>query len=180
MGYDLYCKLLNQAVQALKGSRTEEEDFQTVVDCDIDAYIPGSYIKNEYQKLDIYKRISAIENEDEYMDMQDELIDRFGDIPKAVDNLLKVANLKAMAHQAYVTEVAINRQELRIAMFPKAKLRTEGIPALIQEYRGDLKLQMGETPGFLYQERNVKNRDCLKMMEKAEEILKKLKELVES
>ena len=177
VGYDLYCKLLNQAVQALKGKRLEEEDFQTVVDCDIDAYIPASYIKNEYQKLDIYKRISAIENEDEYMDMQDELIDRFGDIPKAVDNLLKVAGLKAIAHQAYVTEVGINRQEIKIAMFPKAKLNTEGIPALINEYRGDLKMQMGEAPGFFYQERNVKNRDCVKMMEKAEEILKKLREL---
>ena len=52
------------------------------MDCDIDAYIPAYYIKNEYQKLDIYKRISAIETEDEYMDMQDELIDRFGDIPR--------------------------------------------------------------------------------------------------
>ena len=56
-----------------------------MVDCDIDAYIPASYIKNEYQKLDIYKRISGIENQEEYMDMQDELIDRFGDIPKPVE-----------------------------------------------------------------------------------------------
>ena len=62
VGYDLYCKLLNQAVEALRGKRDEEEDFQTVVDCDIDAYIPVSYIKNEYQKLDVYKRISAIES----------------------------------------------------------------------------------------------------------------------
>ena len=100
VGYDLYCKLLNQAVEALKGRRNEEEDFQTVVDCDINAYIPGGYIKNEYQKLDIYKRISTIENEDEYMDMQDELIDRFGELPGAVGNLLKVAYLKALAHQA--------------------------------------------------------------------------------
>ena len=53
VGYDLYCKLLNQAVQALKGGRPEEEEFETAVDCDIDAYIPPSYIKNEYQKLDI-------------------------------------------------------------------------------------------------------------------------------
>ncbi len=54
-----------------------------MVECDINAYIPATYIKNEYQKLDIYKRISAIETEEEYMDMQDELMDRFGDIPPA-------------------------------------------------------------------------------------------------
>ena len=78
VGYDLYCKMLNQAVLALKGEETEEESYATSVECDIDAYIPAAYIKNEYQKLDIYKRISAIETEDEYMDMQDELLDRFG------------------------------------------------------------------------------------------------------
>ena len=177
VGYDLYCKLLNQAVEALRGKRDEEEDFQTVVDCDIDAYIPVSYIKNEYQKLDVYKRISAIESEEEYMDMQDELIDRFGDIPKAVDNLLRIALIKALAHQAYVTEVGINRQEVRISMFPKAKLNTEGIPTLVAEYKGALKMQMGETPGFLYQERNKKNQDCLSMADKAQEILKRLQEL---
>ena len=177
VGYDLYCKLLNQAVEALRGKRDEEEDFQTVVDCDIDAYIPVSYIKNEYQKLDVYKRISAIESEEEYMDMQDELIDRFGDIPKAVDNLLRIALIKALAHQAYVTEVGINRQEVRISMFPKAKLNTEGIPALVAEYKGALKMQMSETPGFLYQERNKKNQDCLSMADKTQEILKRLQEL---
>ena len=96
VGYDLYCKLLNEAVLALKGQK-EDEGFETVVDCDIDAYIPASYIKNEYQKLDIYKRISGIENQEEYMDMQDELIDRFGDIPKPVENLLLIAQIKAMS-----------------------------------------------------------------------------------
>ena len=105
------------------------------------------------------------------------LIDRFGDIPKAVDNLLRIALIKALAHQAYVTEVGINRQEVRISMFPKAKLNTEGIPALVAEYKGALKMQMGETPGFLYQERNKKNQDCLSMADKAQEILKRLQEL---
>ena len=68
VGYDLYCKLLNEAVLALRGEK-EAEDFETVVDCDIDAYIPPSYIRNEYQKLDVYKRISGIENQEEYLDM---------------------------------------------------------------------------------------------------------------
>ncbi len=179
VGYDLYCKLLNQAVLALKGKRAEDENFESAVDCDINAYIPVGYIKNEYQKLDIYKRISAIENEDEYMDMQDELIDRFGELPKPVENLLKIAYLKALAHQAYVTEVAINRQEIRMAVYPKARLNTEKLPELIARYRGDLKMQAGDSPGLFYQERNGKNKDSIKMMEKAEELLKGLGELVE-
>ncbi|MCI8662603.1 MAG: transcription-repair coupling factor [Hungatella sp.] len=179
VGYDLYCKLLNQAVQALKGKRTEEEDFQSVVDCDINAYIPAGYIKNEYQKLDIYKRISAIENEEEYMDMQDELIDRFGELPKTVENLLQIAYLKALAHQAYVTEVNINRQEIRMIMYPKARLRTAQMPELIAEYKGSLKMQTGEKTGLFYQEKTGKNRDSKKMMEKAKEILEKLGQLTE-
>ena len=173
VGYDLYCKLLNEAVLALKGQK-EDEGFETVVDCDIDAYIPASYIKNEYQKLDIYKRISGIENQEEYMDMQDELIDRFGDIPKPVENLLLVAQIKAMAHQAGVTEVNINRQEITLRMYKNAGIDTTGIPGLIDRYKGAFVFRTGEVPTFIYQDRRAKNKDCTAMIEKAEEILGEL------
>ncbi|MGC6173527.1 transcription-repair coupling factor [Lacrimispora sp. 38-1] len=178
VGYDLYCKLLNQAVLELKGERKEEDTYETVVDCDIDAYIPTSYIKNEYQKLDIYKRISSIENDDEHMDMQDELMDRFGEMPKPVENLLKVAALKALAHSAYVTEVNINRQEIRLTMYRNAKLKVEGIPKIIEEYRGDLKFHMGEEPKFAYLDRK-KNATTDVMISQAEVILKQIVELSE-
>ena len=174
VGYDLYCKMLNQAVLALKGETLEEDSYETVVECDIDAYIPGRYIKNEYQKLDIYKRISAIETEEEYMDMQDELMDRFGDIPRSVENLLKIASIRALAHQAYVTEVVINRQEVRLTMYQKAKLQVEKIPDMVRSYKGDLKLVPGDVPSFHYIDRRNKNQDSLEMMEKAEEILKSM------
>ncbi len=180
VGYDLYCKMLNEAVIALKGGQEEEETFETVVDCDIDAFIPDGYIKNEYLKLDVYKRISAIETDEEYMDMQDELIDRFGDIPKSVDNLLRVAELKALAHRAYVTEVDINTQEIRIELYPKAKLDVTGIPALIAEYKTALRFAQGEKPVLFYQDKGKKHKDCEPMMEKAKELLGKLGELAES
>ena len=174
VGYDLYCKMLNQAVLALKGETLEEDSYDTVVECDIDAYIPGRYIKNEYQKLDIYKRISAIETEEEYMDMQDELMDRFGDIPRSVENLLKIASIRALAHQAYVTEVVINRQEVRLTMYQKAKLQVDKIPDMARSYKGDLKLVPGDVPSFHYIDRRNKNQDSLEMMGKAEEILKSM------
>ena len=177
VGYDLYCKMLNEAVRALKGQEKAEASYETSVECDIDAYIPSSYIKNEYQKLDIYKRISAIETEEEYMDMQDELMDRFGDIPRSVENLLKIARLRAAAHRAFVTEVFVNRQEVRLTMFPKAELKTEGIPELIGRYKGDLKLVPGETPVFHYIDRRNKNQDSLSMMEKAQELAEALGEI---
>ena len=177
VGYDLYCKMLNEAVRALKGQEKAEASYETSVECDIDAYIPSSYIKNEYQKLDIYKRISAIETEEEYMDMQDELMDRFGDIPRSVENLLKIARLRAAAHRAFVTEVFVNRQEVRLTMFPKAELKTEGIPELIGRYKGGLKLVPGETPVFHYIDRRNKNQDSLSMMEKAQELAEALGEI---
>ena len=157
VGYDLYCKMLNQAVLALKGEETEEESYATSVECDIDAYIPAAYIKNEYQKLDIYKRISAIETEDEYMDMQDELLDRFGDIPKSVENLLVIARVRALAQ--------------------KAKINVGGIPDLVNSYGGALKLVPGEVPVFHYVERKPKGITIEDMLFKAEEILKGLRKL---
>ncbi len=170
VGYDLYCKLLNEAVLALKGD-TEADDFETVVDCDIDAYIPPSYIRNEYQKLDIYKRISGIENQEDYMDMQDELIDRFGELPHSVENLLKIADLKALAHKAGVVEVDVNKQEITIRMYQKAKLDVSGIPALMEKYKGTLTFRTGDVPSFYYRDVRQKHTDCETMLVMAREIL---------
>ena len=170
VGYDLYCKLLNEAVLALRGEN-EAEDFETVVDCDIDAYIPPSYIRNEYQKLDVYKRISGIENQEEYMDMQDELIDRFGEIPRSVENLLKIADLKALAHQAGVVEVDVKKQDIMIQMYQKADLDVSGIPALMEKYKGTLTFRTGDVPSFYYRDVRQKHTDCETMLVKAREIL---------
>ena len=179
VGYDLYCKMLSQAVKALKDGESQEESFETAVECDINAYIPASYIKNEYQKLDIYKRISAIETQEESMDMQDELMDRFGDIPASVDHLLRIAALKGQAHRAYVTEVLINRQEVRLTLYGRAKLKAEEFPQLLAEYKGQLKMTGGEEPVLLYQDTKHKNKDSKAMLKMAEELTEKLTKLAE-
>ena len=116
VGYDLYCKMLNEAVRQLKGG-PEAETFTTLIDLNVDAYIPEYYIKNEYQKLDIYKRIAAIESEEELEDMTEELIDRFGDIPKKVQQLLVIASLKSLAHSVYVTAIEQKGEEIRFTMY---------------------------------------------------------------
>ena len=104
VGYDLYCKMLNEAVKTLKGEG-EPEQFDTSLELDVDAFIPPTYIPNEFQKLDIYKRIAMIENQEEGEEMLEELIDRFGEPPKSVENLLAIAQLKAKAHSCYYTEI---------------------------------------------------------------------------
>ncbi|HBI61059.1 MAG TPA: transcription-repair coupling factor, partial [Lachnospiraceae bacterium] len=112
VGYDLYCKMLNDAVRRLKGETTQEE-FETAIDLQVDAYIPATYIPSEFQKLDMYKRIAGIEKLEEYKDLQEELIDRFGDIPVAAENLLRIALLKADAHKAGMTQVIQKENGIR-------------------------------------------------------------------
>ncbi|MCD8221179.1 MAG: transcription-repair coupling factor [Clostridiales bacterium] len=177
VGYDLYCKMLNQAVQELKGTRRKEEDFQTEVTCDIDAYLPGHYIKNEYQKLDVYKRIASIENQEEVLDMEDELIDRFGEIPRPAGNLLTVAAIRTAAHHAWVTEVRINRQEVRLLMHPQASLDVTGIPALMERFGRNMRYVAGENPYFQYVDKKTKYRDCTEMMSVAQKFLTELGKL---
>ena len=149
VGYDLYCKMLTEAVREVQGIETLS-DFDTTIDITIDAFIPDSYIKNEHQKLDIYKRIAGIENEKDYDDMVEELIDRFGDIPKSVMNLLFVASLKSTAHQAYVTEIKQNGREYSIVMYEKAGIDPAIIPPLLQKYRRRLEFRAVGKPRFLF------------------------------
>lgn len=148
VGYDLYCKMLSEAVKEAKGIHTME-DFETSIDLNIDAFIPDSYISNEFQKLDIYKRIAGIETQQDYDDMLEELLDRFGEPGKAVLNLLAIAKLKAIAHQGYVTEIKQIGKSVRITLYEKAKLNPEGIPLLMQKYRRGLQFKNEQEPKFI-------------------------------
>ncbi|MDO5782503.1 MAG: transcription-repair coupling factor [Eubacteriales bacterium] len=148
VGYDLYCKMLSEAVKEAKGIHSME-DFETAIDLNIDAYIPDSYISNEFQKLDIYKRIAGIENQQDYDDMLEELLDRFGEPGKAVLNLLAVAKLKAISHQGYVTEIKQIGKAVRITLYEKARLNPEGIPLLLQKYRRGLQFKNEQEPKFI-------------------------------
>jgi len=159
VGYDLYCKMLNEAVRHLKGE-IDEETYNTTIDINVDAFIPDNYIPNEYQKLDIYKRIAAIETDEEMEDMMEELIDRFGDIPKKVEKLLEVARLKALAHTVYVTAIEQKGEKLIFTMYEKAKVNPVKIPALITSFKGKLQFNAAaENPYFVYQKKSVNKKE---------------------
>ena len=149
VGYDLYCKMLSEAVKEQKGMETEG-DFTTAVDLDIDAFIPPEYITDELQKLDVYKRIAAIETQEQKQEMTDELIDRYGEPPKSVENLLEVALLKTAAHKAYVTEIKQKQKRIRLSLTKEAKLNPLPIPALLQEFAPYLEFKADkEVPAFV-------------------------------
>ena len=113
----------------------------------------------------MYKRIAEIETEPERDDMVDELIDRFGEPPQSVCNLLEIALLKAKAHDAYITAIVEKANQIRITMFPQAKVATAKIPDLLAVYQGKLRFVPETTPYFVYQQ-------------KEEPLLRQLSELV--
>ena len=130
VGYDLYCKMLNEAVKTLKGIPTKE-DFLTTVDLDVDAFIPPSYIVNEVQKLDIYKRIAGIENQAECDDMKEELLDRFGVIPTEADNLLRIALIRVAAHKLDMIDVKGKNSQIVFTLKDDAQIQVQNIPMLL-------------------------------------------------
>ena len=150
VGYDLYCKMLNDAVKRLKGEITEEEDFETSIDLSVDAFIPSTYIKSEYIKLDMYKRIAGVETAEEYSDMQEELEERFGQIPKAADNLMRIALLKADAHKVYISQIVQKPEGIRFYIHSHNNFDVTKLGAMLEEYQGKLKYVQADEPYFVY------------------------------
>ena len=177
VGYDLYCKMLDEAVKEEKGIKPQEE-FETTIDLEVNAFIPPKYIPNEFQKLDIYKRIAAIESQEEYEDMLEELLDRFGDPPKAVQNLLCIANLKAMAHKAYIQEMKQNGQEVKITMFERAKVNPAGFPPILEKFKNNLTMRLEETPYFMLSLKGRRPKESLDVLEVLGQVLKEFQGVI--
>ena len=179
VGYDLYCKMLNEAVKEEKGTALPEDSFETMVDMELDAYIPDTYIRNESQKLDIYKRIAGIESREECEDMQDELLDRFGDLPRPVQNLLAVADLKVKAHHVYVKELVERPDEIRLVLYEKARLNPAAFPAFIESFGGRMKFVTGEKPALYYRRKKNSRGEETDAMKLLGEILENMQALLE-
>lgn len=175
VGYDLYCKMLNEAVKNLKGIHTIS-DFITTVDMDVDAFIPGEYIVNEVQKLDIYKRIAGIENGKERDDMKDELLDRFGTIPESVDNLLRIALIRVAAHKLYMTEIKGKNERIQFTFRPDARINPAGIPALIKKYKDRLNFTAYGNPFFSYKYKKtgLVEKDAQLLLDMTEQLLSEM------
>lgn len=176
VGYDLYCKMLNEAVKNVKGIQTAP-DFTTTVELDVDAYIPPAYIVNEQQKLDIYKRIAGVETVSESEEMKEELLDRFGEVPKSVDNLLRIALLRVQAHQLYMMELKGRPGELRFVYRSDARVHGENIPFLLKEYEDKLKFLPQGNPVFTYSDEKskVKEINGQQLLELAEQLVADMK-----
>ncbi|MBR2530757.1 MAG: transcription-repair coupling factor [Lachnospiraceae bacterium] len=173
VGYELYCKLLNEAVRRKKGEEVTEEEPVTV-DLDIDAFIPDTYIAGEEVKIDVYKRISCISSAEEKDDMEDELRDRFGKIPSCVQNLLEVAYLRTVAKTVFITDINQKPSGIELKVKSDAAFDPMAIAPFVAGYKGRLKLIAGAHPCFIYRldsGRTQVLKECLKLCEDMKALL---------
>jgi TRCF domain len=150
VGYDLYCKMLNEEVKRLKGEAVSADEYETLVDIEVSAYIPAEYIRNEVSRLEMYKRIAAIYSDEELLELKDELIDRYGEMPDALDNLINISYIRQLAHEAGATKVESRDEKARIDIYTDIKFDVNKLGSLMAESEGRLKLKSGKDTSFEY------------------------------
>lgn len=169
IGYDLYCKMLEDTIRLVKGE-VEDEPVETTVELRVDAYIPNKYIENESQKIEIYKRIAAIGCYDDMMDIKEELEDRFSDIPEPVYNLMYIAYIRSIGKSLWIEEIKETGKEVVFTFKNKEKIDSEILKSVIRKYSDNIILKMDKKPGFGYSVKNIKR----------EKLIVAIKELMES
>lgn len=149
IGYDLYVKFLNETIKKLKGEDFEER-VDTTIDLNIDGYIPISYIEDEEQKIEIYKKIAAIESSNDYDELIDELIDRFGDIPKQVENLMDISYIKNNGSKASINNIYQSNNHLVLEFSSVDKISPDLIHYLSEDYGRRINFNLSNSPSFKY------------------------------
>lgn len=157
VGYDLYVKFLNEALRKLKGEVIKER-VDTTVELKIDAFIPKNYIQDEDQKIEVYKKISVIANDKEYDELIDELIDRFGDIPKAVINLMDVSHIRTMASGNNIQNIIGGESFISIEFIENFNIELDFIQMLSETYGKNISFDLSGTPKF----KLVRQKDIIK------------------
>ncbi|NLL80885.1 MAG: transcription-repair coupling factor [Tissierellia bacterium] len=156
IGYDLYVKYLSEAVNRLKGKEIAEE-VETTIDLKVDGFIPKRYIPDEEQKIEIYKKISSIENMDDYRELLDELIDRFGDPSIEVTNLMDISYIRALSSKIHIKNILERDKDIKIEFASTDRLTLELIQYLSAEYRKNIVFNLSKDPYFLFKFNNSLN-----------------------
>ena len=163
VGYDMYNKLLDEVVKETKGEKVEEEE-EIVIDINLSAYIPEKYIEDVSQKIEIYQDIAECKNEEDIQNIIDEIIDRYGDIPKEVENLMDVARIKNAARSTAVTKI----QERQMGIvFTFKEFDNSKVDTLIDEYRNNIRFSAGDKPyvTLIIKDKNNKIKEIIKFLE---------------
>lgn len=137
IGYDLYIKYLNLAIKKLRGYEVKE-DIDTRVDITVDAYIPDDFAPDEYIKMDLYKKIAAVENEEMKSELIDEIVDRFADIPKSIVNLIDISEIRSMAKEFSITSINEVGGDFRIEFLNDKVINPQWIADIYKKYKNRL------------------------------------------
>jgi transcription-repair coupling factor (superfamily II helicase) len=159
VGYELYCKLMASAVNEALGKETPQKP-DTVIELPLDAHIPYDYIPEEIRRLEVYKRIASITTTEQMYDVQEELEDRFGDIPPQVQTLMDVALLKADCERAGIASLVYSAGNIRITFMPGASLPSERLIAFLND-ESDARIVPLDVPVIQLTCKKAINRDFL-------------------
>ncbi len=145
IGFSLYCKLLESAIEELKGE-DKTEDIEIEVNLSIDAYIPEEYITDSKQKIDIYKKIKRARSESKIIDIVDELLDRFGDPPQVVMNLIEITRIKITARKLNIEKINEENGVIKCYFSNMNDINGEAVVKLVDEYQNRIKIRSSRKP----------------------------------
>lgn len=163
VGYELYCKMLEEAVERLRGKNVLPQAEETSFSLPISAVIPGRYIEDDVLRLQMYKKISSIGSDEDEEEIIDELLDRFGDIPKDTLNLIKISKVRAMAGSIGVSEILKQGYKIIFRLWENTKLTADMMSKLVSEYGERMSINGGKEPFIRL---TVNREDPLKAIEK--------------
>lgn len=168
VGYELYSEMLESAVREKRGIEEEEKPLNIPIDITLDAYIPGTYITHEQSKIDIYKRLRAASSIDAVMDIEDELIDRFGTFPEEVDNLLQLVRVKVYALMYGIYQVKEDGGRIHLHVSRQATSQIDGEKLFMDTRDYGRIIQVGVQDGEL--KITVATKDIKKLVNIMEDI----------
>jgi transcription-repair coupling factor (superfamily II helicase) len=175
VGYDMYLKLLDETVTEMKGEAVTNRAVDTVVELQTSAYIDAKYIEDEDQRIEMYKTISQVESEEEAMDIKDELIDRYGDVPEEAANLIEIAYIKNLAAGLGFTSIKEREDTVMLNFAEQGTVPLEKIGVLMGKWRGKLMFSAGKQPYLSIRAKNEKYREILNNIKILLQDLQKLK-----
>nr|WP_258840693.1 transcription-repair coupling factor [Mechercharimyces sp. CAU 1602] len=167
VGFELYSQMLKEAIQEKEGKEEVEETMEPEIELKADAYIPSEYIEDGKQKIEIYKKIRAVQSLAEASDLEEEIEDRFGDIPNSVRTLLLIARLRAYCIGYKVESMIQKEHEIVMKLHPSQNQTIDGqkLFQLAQEFPGRVRLSSGERIGIIFRVRGLTHEKALEIVE---------------
>lgn len=166
VGYDLYVKYLQEAVEKASGKEVDiKKKSDVYIDIKVNAYIPNTYISDQSQKIEIYTRIANIENIEDYNILVEDLIDIYGDIPVMVDNIMYVSMIKSLAESIGFKEIRERDGYINIKFTNRDDFSIDELKKISGEYKGEMKLDLSDNPSFKIPISNTKLIDTYDLLE---------------